>query len=130
MAVAWFIEDEADTALDALLDRMQAGEDAIVPGLWPSEFLSALSNAVRRQRMEASTLDASISAVSDLPILIDTQPASVSALYDLHRRYGVSPYDLCYLELALRLGIPLATRDGRLRKAAEEAGVALLPEPR
>jgi predicted nucleic acid-binding protein len=35
-------------------------------------------------------------------------------------------YDATYLELALRLSLPLATLDGDLRKAAELEGVLLL----
>ncbi len=34
-------------------------------------------------------------------------------------------YDAQYLELALRLGLPLATLDKDLRKAAKKAGVPL-----
>jgi len=48
----------------------------------------------------------------------------------LHLESGVAPrltvYDATYLELALRLSLPLATLDGDLRKAAELEGVLLL----
>ncbi len=35
-------------------------------------------------------------------------------------------YDASYLELAQRRGLPLATRDARLQRAARTAGVTLL----
>jgi predicted nucleic acid-binding protein len=35
-------------------------------------------------------------------------------------------YDACYLELALRRTLPLATLDRELRRAAEAEGVPLL----
>ena len=41
----------------------------------------------------------------------------------LARRYKLSSYDASYLELALRLGMPLATLDEDLQKAAKKAGV-------
>ena len=41
----------------------------------------------------------------------------------LARRYGLSSYDASYLELALRSGLPLATLDADLAKAARKAGV-------
>jgi predicted nucleic acid-binding protein len=126
VAVAWFVDDETDAAVDGLLDRLQGGDEAVVPGLWPAEFLNALGNAVRHRRMTPDTLQASVEAVSDLPIRLDPEPASVARLAELRRRRGLSPYDLCYLELAMRLGLPLATKDADLAKAAAEVGVALL----
>jgi predicted nucleic acid-binding protein len=35
-------------------------------------------------------------------------------------------YDAAYLELALRLGLPLASKDIKLRKAAARLGLAVL----
>jgi predicted nucleic acid-binding protein len=76
--------------------------------------------------MSPDGLQASIEAVSDLPIRLDPEPASVARLGELRRRQGLSPYDLCYLELAMRLRLPLATKDADLAEAAAEVGVALL----
>jgi predicted nucleic acid-binding protein len=45
---------------------------------------------------------------------------------DLMRAHRLTAYDATYLELALRRGLPLATGDKALRKAASTAGVALL----
>ena len=42
------------------------------------------------------------------------------------RRYRLSSYDASYLELALRVGLPLATLDDVLRKTATKAGVRFL----
>ena len=44
----------------------------------------------------------------------------------LAREHGLSAYDAAYLELALRQGLPLATLDAGLRKAAARAGVELI----
>ena len=41
----------------------------------------------------------------------------------LARTYKLSAYDASYLELALRLSIPLATLDEDLQKAAKKAAV-------
>jgi predicted nucleic acid-binding protein len=40
--------------------------------------------------------------------------------------YQLTVYDAAYLELAERIGIPLASLDSDLRKAALAAGVVLL----
>ena len=61
---------------------------------------------------------------------IVTDPATATyALGDtlnLARRYRLSAYDAAYLELALRTGLPLATLDAGLAKAAATAGVQML----
>jgi predicted nucleic acid-binding protein len=43
----------------------------------------------------------------------------------LARQHALSAYDAAYLELALRLSLPLATLDRRLQAAATAAGVAI-----
>jgi predicted nucleic acid-binding protein len=48
-----------------------------------------------------------------------------SSILQLARRYQLSSYDASYLELALRQGIPLATLDEDLQKAAKRAGVKM-----
>ena len=48
---------------------------------------------------------------------------ALSATLQLARRYKLSAYDASYLELALRQGIPIATLDVDLQKAARKAGV-------
>ena len=44
----------------------------------------------------------------------------------LAREHGLTAYDAAYLELAMRLGLPLATGDRDLKSAAARAGVVLL----
>jgi predicted nucleic acid-binding protein len=44
----------------------------------------------------------------------------------LARREGLAAYDAAYLELALRLQLPLATLDNRLAEAAIRCGVSLI----
>jgi predicted nucleic acid-binding protein len=44
----------------------------------------------------------------------------------LAERYALTLYDATYLELSLRRGLPLATFDAALRRAAAAAGATLL----
>ena len=47
---------------------------------------------------------------------------------DVHRlavEHGLSGYDAAYLKLAIRQGLPLATLDEDLKKAAQNAAVEL-----
>ncbi len=64
--------------------------------------------------------------LNEISIVVDP-PTFTHALGDtlqLARRYKLSAYDASYLELALRRGLPLASLDEDLHKAAKKAGVA------
>ena len=69
-----------------------------------------------------------IALITGLPIVIDDQTPNraLSAVLDLARSQRLSAYDAGYLELAMRRGIPLATKDDALAKAARRVGVSLL----
>jgi predicted nucleic acid-binding protein len=67
-----------------------------------------------------------------MPIRID--PQSDEGVFDrvfkLADQYSLTIYDAGYLELAIREGLPLATLDNDLRKAARASGVPLVgPQP-
>ncbi|HHF09112.1 MAG TPA: PIN domain-containing protein, partial [Candidatus Atribacteria bacterium] len=47
-------------------------------------------------------------------------------IVQLARKYDLSTYDAAYLDLAMRLGIPLTTQDESLRRAALLSGVEFL----
>ena len=61
--------------------------------------------------------------MQELPIhLLD--PIDYDAVFEMARRLDLNIYDAAYLELALRLDVPLATLDKKLAETAAEAGVA------
>ncbi len=64
--------------------------------------------------------------LAGLPILIDgdTEVRVWSITMELARQHGLTAYDAAYLELAIRMGLPLATPDAKLGAAATAAGVA------
>lgn len=51
--------------------------------------------------------------------------AGEDRLFGVAREYGLSGYDAAYLDLAMSSGLPLATVDKDMRKAAVKAGVSL-----
>jgi len=58
---------------------------------------------------------------------VHTEQRATTTTLALGRRHQLSSYDAAYLELAMRLGLPLATLDKHLRKAAHAEGIAVLP---
>ena len=118
----WFLDNQATPYSDAIIERLRV-DRATVPSLWELEFTNVLRTACLRQRMTAEAAQRVIALIVSLPIDVDRQPVPASETFALALRFGLSTYDAAYLELALRLQLPLATRDGPLRAAALASGV-------
>jgi predicted nucleic acid-binding protein len=90
--------------------------------------LNGLQVAVRRGRITFAYRDASLADLRALAIAIDprTSRQAWSATLRLSDRFGLTPYDAAYLELALRRQLPLATLDHELARAAEAQSVSLV----
>lgn len=127
VALAWCFEDEQTDGVMALLDRV-AEDGAVAPQLWPLEALNGLLNAERRGRVSTQARRRLTGFLQDLPIVIDDETAGRvwAATAPLSEAHRLTAYDAAYLELALRLNLPLATRDLALIEAAKAAGVPLL----
>ncbi len=124
VVAAWFIASQASARTNSLLERA-AMEDVHVPFIWRAEFAATLLALSHGRRLQPARIPAILDELERLELVHDAIPPSARSLIELGRRYALSAYDACYLELALRLRFPLAARDAPLRKAAERAGVAL-----
>ena len=128
LALQWFLEDEAGRQYSLkILDRLTAAR-AVVPALWLYEVGNGLLMAHRRKRITVDQIDGFLTRLKALPI--DVAPevrADILALPALALQHGLTNYDAAYLALALRLGLPLATTDTDLLRAAATAGAQVLP---
>jgi predicted nucleic acid-binding protein len=126
-AVVWCFDDEATTATHALLDRFEE-EYAEVPCLRHMEMANALAVGERHGRITPARTSEFIALIAGIPIVVGEQTPllALSTVLDLARSEGLSAYDASYLKLAMRRGLPLATRDDALVKAARRVGVTLL----
>jgi predicted nucleic acid-binding protein len=123
----WCFEDEATPATEALLERLRAGEAAVVPAHWATEVMNGLLMAVRGGRIDLEHVTRFARDLAALPIHIEPShtPAAWNAVIGVAAKYQLTIYDATYLELAERTRLPLATLDGDLRRAALAANVAL-----
>lgn len=127
ITMSWCFEDEADSYADSVLELL-ADSEAIVPSVWPLEVANVLLVAERRKRLSEAASAQFITLMNELPITVD-QDTSRRALNEIRfiaRQQGLSSYDAAYLELAMREGVALATKDDKLRKAARKCGAKLV----
>lgn len=127
VALAWCFEDEQTPSLVRLLESViEAG--CFAPVLWPIEAVNALLVAERRRRITPDKRAGYIHRLAALPVTIDHGEDGLlfGSLETLALQHNLTAYDASYLALALRLGLPLATRDRALIAAAQATGVSLV----
>ena len=124
VVLAWCLSDE-DDPLAELAMRLTLEHFAVVPRIWWYEILNGLTVNRRRGRMNKDDVPATLADLKGMRILTDEEHSD-GVILDLAWRHGLSIYDAAYLETALRRSLPLATLDGRLRRAGEAAGVTVL----
>lgn len=124
MTLSWCFEDEGGAYATGVLDSLRRSE-AVAAHIWPLEVVNGLVVAERRDRLDAASGGRFLELLESLPVTVDPLPPrrAFSAFRDLARAYRLSAYDAAYLDLAVRLALPLATLDERLRGAASQAGV-------
>ena len=126
VALAWCFEDEHTISARQILARLTA-ERASVPATWPIEVANVLALAERRRRITPADSAEFINKLEDLAILVDGETSSraFGRVLDLAREERLTAYDAAYLELAMRLGVPLASKDADLCDAAQRLGVSV-----
>jgi predicted nucleic acid-binding protein len=127
VTMAWCFEDECDAYADAVLGALGRG-DALVPAIWPLEVANVLLVAERTKRLKKADSARFVELVRGLPVVVESFAGDtvLDRVIGLGREFGLSSYDASYLELAMRQGLPLATRDKALARACKKAGVPLL----
>ena len=127
VALTWCFKNEATAAADRVLGRL-AAEAASVPAIWHLEIANVLALSERRGRITPADTAEFIALLETLEIVIDEETPSraFGRVLDLAREERLTTYDAAYLELAMRLGVPLASKDADLCDAAERLGVSVL----
>jgi predicted nucleic acid-binding protein len=128
VTMAWCFENQADAYTKGVLGRLGVSE-ASVPSIWAFEVANSLAVGERRKKLTKAATNRFLGILAELPIIIDEQAhhRALDRTLSLAREQTLSGYDAAYLELAMREGLPLATRDGQLKKAARVVGVPLVP---
>jgi predicted nucleic acid-binding protein len=126
VVMSWCFHDEMSEYADSVLDRLTDAQ-ALVPGIWPLEVTNVLQMAQRKKRLGRAGSARFLVLLRSLPILVEQElPERVFAeIFSLADDTGLSTYDASYLDLAMREGLPLASLDKNLRKAAKTCRVPI-----
>lgn len=122
VSAAWCLPDEATPQTVAALRATAAG-GVWAPALWVLEMANLLQSAQRRRRISGAKRTELAASLGALRVQICREPVALTTLDALAAEQGLSAYDACYLELAMRRRLPLATLDARLLAAMKRCGV-------
>lgn len=127
VTMRWFFGDAKPQELayaEKVLDAMKTAS-AIVPATWGLEVANVIAKAEAKGWVTEARSETFLEMLEGMDIEVDaaTFARARSHTLQLARRYKLSAYDASYLELAMRLGLPLATLDEDLLKATKKAGV-------
>jgi predicted nucleic acid-binding protein len=126
LALQWFLVDEADRKYSLSVLSSLSEKQAVVPVLWFYEVGNGLLMAYRRKRIALDQIDGFLTRLKKLPIEAAPQaPIEILDLPALAQTHSLTNYDAAYLSLALHLGLPLATSDAALRRAATAVAVQI-----
>jgi predicted nucleic acid-binding protein len=127
VALAWFVDDPVPSYAVRIRDLMAGGKKALVPGLWVLEMANGLLTAERRGKLTAAEVGQGLRqleavVVAGIEIDLVAVPTIREAFVPAYA-HQLTAYDVVYLELARREGLPLATLDKGLRTAAAKARI-------
>ena len=120
--LAWAFDDESGKYVEDVL-QFVVENHAVVPALWNYEIANGVLVGLRRDRL---SIDEAVTFASDLAamdIRVDSGPFEPMSLLAEAVDSGLTAYDAPYLILARTTGLPLATRDKALIRAARNSGV-------
>jgi predicted nucleic acid-binding protein len=92
------------------------------------EITNGLLVGERRKRRTIAQVTSVLQRIADLPIFAESLGVDrvFGAILVIARQEQLTIYDTAYLELALRLLLPIATLDEKLKRAADHAGIQSL----
>lgn len=127
VVMAWGFQDQTNKYTEAVLDKL-ATSIAYAPAIWPLEVGNVLIVAERKNILSRADVIRFVSILRSLPIMVEQESPGrmFTEILVLARECRLSTYDASYLDLAIRLGLPLATQDKIMISAAKKCGIRLL----
>ena len=129
VAMRWLLASskKSDQSYAEKVLKSMTTAEAYVPNLWHLEAVNVLLSAKKRLEIDSGEVEIFISQLENLPIHVDvsTVDQAFNRIIALADAYKLSSYDAAYFELAIREGLPIATLNKDLNKAAKKAGIEI-----
>ena len=124
VTICWCFPDQRTDYSKAVLSSVTEGL-AVVPALWAIEVGNVLLTSTRRGVLSPDLMRAFLENLAVLPKQVDYQDPDrvLGDVLRLAQKHRLTNYDACYLELAKRMSLPLASQDSALLTAAQREGV-------
>lgn len=128
LTLSWCFPDEQTDLSIKVLDLLKAGEQAVAPAFWSVEVLNALLVGEKKGRITPEQTQAFLVDIRTLDAVLDYASLEqvCGLVQTISRDHRLTPYDALYIELAMRLGCPLASLDRNQLAAARALGVECL----
>lgn len=125
VTLAWLFDEDASANR---IERVLSEADLVAPWLWRLEVVNVILVKERRKLLAAARGTQLLELLEDLAVEVVAEPPSrsLTGLAAAARPHQLTAYDAIYLDLAMREGLPLFTRDNNLRDAATRVGVPLV----
>ena len=110
VTMAWCFDDQCTPRTEALLEKL-GRQPATVPGHWSLEVANVLAIATKSGCISSPKRTAFIRMFDAFSIHVDpeTHRLAWNDILRLADTCRLTSYDAAYLELAMRIGVPLAT---------------------
>jgi predicted nucleic acid-binding protein len=128
VTLSCLLGENSPYALRVLEEYLENQKIVFVPPLWHLEIRNILFLKEKRGFITSEYVDTALTFFDTYNISTDhgtTNGMSLSAINKLVRMYGLTTYDASYIELALRLNLPIATLDVQMIEVARELGCFL-----
>lgn len=124
VVVGWHLSSQTTAYSDSVLKALVTNT-VHVPGLWVLEFSNVMRKALLAKKFTQARCQEIFLMQKSLALSVHPDVSDPAENLALAMRYQLSSYDAAYLELAMRLHLPVATSDGALRDASIAAGVGV-----
>jgi predicted nucleic acid-binding protein len=132
VSVAWFIKDTPERAAYAAAvgELAENGATFHVPVQWGIEMGHVLLREQRRKLLTRARVQRALEDLDKLDIRIHVEVFTPRRVAMLAERYHLQGYDALYFDIAVTLGLPLATLDRGHEEAARSHNVTIFrPNP-